>query len=259
VTEKKIYFASDQHFGIPDRESSAEREKIFIRWLDDISADAEAIYLMGDLFDFWFEYKTVIQRGYVRLFGKLAALVDVGIPVFYFRGNHDIWAFDYLEKEIGLRLHRKELIVNLKGKRFFLAHGDGLGRGDKGYKFIKKVFECRFNQWIFRWLHPDWGTRMGWFWSRRSRYSNDTKEIKNIEKEGVTLTEASMKKRLTDYCKQVLKTEHIDYFIFGHYHQPIIYDLTPETKIITIGDWIKHFSYGVFDGEKFELIKNYGV
>lgn len=253
MQKKKIYFASDQHFGIPNRALSAEREAVFIRWLDEIAEDAEALYLMGDLFDFWFEYKTVVQKGYVRLFGKLAQLIDSGIPVYYFRGNHDIWAFDYLETEVGMELHRKAVVTTLKGKQFFLAHGDGLGKGDNGYKFMKKLFEWRFNQWLFKWLHPDWGTRIGWFWSRKSRHSNNLKESKSIEKEGVSLTESLMKERLTDYCKEVLKQEKIDFFVFGHYHQPIEYALTPEAKIFTLGDWVNHYSYGVFDGETFEL------
>jgi UDP-2,3-diacylglucosamine hydrolase len=248
-----IYFISDQHFGIPTREASAQRETLFIQWLEQIRCDAEALYLMGDLFDFWFEYKTVIQKGYVRLLGKLAEIVDSGIPVYYFRGNHDIWAFDYLEKEVGLKVNRKPAIEVIKGKRFYMAHGDGLGKGDNGYKFIKKIFESRFNQWWYRLIHPDAGNRFAWFWAGRSRKSSHKKNKKHIEKEGITITETNVKNRLANYCKEILKTEKIDFFVFGHYHQPIQYDLTSEAKLFTIGDWINHFSYGVFDGEKFEL------
>jgi len=248
-----IYFASDQHFGIPDRKASAQREALFIKWLDHIRGDAEALYLMGDLFDFWFEYKTVVQKGYVRLFGKLAEIVDSGIPIYYFRGNHDIWAFDYLETEIGVKLYRKPMIETLKGKRFYLAHGDGLGKGDNGYKFVKKIFESRFNQWWFRQIHPDAGNRFAWFWAGKSRYSSSRKNKKHVEKEGVNLTEFNVKNRMANYCKEVLQTEKIDYFVFGHYHQPIEYELTPDTKMFTIGDWFHYFSYGTFDGEKFEL------
>ena len=248
-----IYFVSDQHFGTPIREESAQREALFIKWLEQIRGDAEALYMMGDLFDFWFEYKTVVQKGYVRLFGKLAEMVDSGIPVYYFRGNHDIWAFDYLEAEVGLKLCRKPIVETLKGKRFYLAHGDGLGKGDGGYKFIQRIFESRFNQWWFRWIHPDVSNRLAWFWAGKSRSSNHKKNKKHIEKKGITINEISVKDRLTNYCKEILKTEQIDYFVFGHYHQPIEHDITPETRIFTIGDWFHYFSYGVFDGEKFEL------
>ena len=248
-----IYFVSDQHFGAPTREASAQREVLFIAWLEQIRSDAEAIYLMGDFFDFWFEYKTVVQKGYVRLLGKLAEIVDSGVPVYYFRGNHDIWAFDYLEKEIGMRLCRKP-VIELKGKRFYLAHGDGLGKGDSGHKFIKKIFESRFNQWWFRWIHPDIGNRFAWFWSGKNRTSSCQKNKKHLEKNGITLNETNVKNRLANYCNEILKTEKIDYFVFGHYHQPIEYELSDEVKLFTIGDWMHHFSYGVFDGEHFKLL-----
>ncbi|MDD4847413.1 MAG: UDP-2,3-diacylglucosamine diphosphatase [Bacteroidales bacterium] len=246
---KKIYFVADQHFGIPNREKSHEREKLLIAWLEEIRPDAEVIFFMGDLFDFWFEYRQVVQRGYVRLFGKLAELIDAGIPIYYFRGNHDVWAFDYLETEIGMHLKRQPEIFTLFGKRFFLAHGDGLGKGDNGYKMIKKVFECRFNQWCFRWIHPDWGTRLGWFFSRRSRYSKTNER----GEENVTETERSFNSRMPDFCRKVLETEPIDYFIFGHYHHIIEKTLDNGTKIFTIGDWMQWFSYGVFDGQTMKI------
>ncbi len=146
------------------------------------SVDATEIFLMGDLFDFWFEYKYVIPKGYVRLLGKLAEITDKGIPVHMFRGNHDIWAFDYLNKELNINLYRKPLITERDGKKFFLAHGDGLGPGDNGYKLLKKVFEFKPNQFLFRWLHPDIGSRMGLFFSQRSRLANIAKFKKNPEK-----------------------------------------------------------------------------
>ena len=248
-----IYFISDQHFGRATREASARREALFIQWLEQIRGDAEALYMMGDMFDFWFEYKTVVQKGYVRLFGKLAELVDSGVPVYYFRGNHDIRISDYLEREIGLKLFRKPAIETVKGKRFYMAHGDALGKGDGWHKFIKKIFESRFNQWWFRWIHPDIGNRFAWFWSEKSRKSSCKKNKKHLDKEGVTLNETNVKNRLANYCREVLKTEKIDYFVFGHYHQPIEHDVTSEVKLFTVGDWFHHFSYGVFDGEKFEL------
>ncbi|MCF8366420.1 MAG: UDP-2,3-diacylglucosamine diphosphatase [Bacteroidales bacterium] len=248
---KKIYFASDFHFGIPDPEKSKIREARLIRWLEFIKSDAEEIYLMGDLFDFWFEYKTVVPKGYVRLLGKLAELTDAGIPIHFFRGNHDMWAFDYLEKEIGMKLYRKPVIRDFNGKRFFLSHGDGLGPGDTGYKFIKYVFERKINRFLFNWLHPDIGMRVGLFWSGRSRYANQTPEAKEKENKLINNIDNS---RLAVFCRETLqKDPSINYFIFGHWHISKIHQIAPESYYVHLGDWIKHFSYGVFDGEKFEL------
>ena len=174
--QKKIYFVSDFHFGVPDTENSRKREDLFVRWLDSIKMDAEEIFLMGDLFDFWFEYKTVVPRGYTRLLGKLAEISDSGIKIHLFRGNHDMWAFDYLNKELQIEIHRDPEIKVFNNKVFYLAHGDGLGPGDRGYKFIKKVFQCRINQWLFRWIHPDIGIHLGLFWSKKSRYANQNRE-----------------------------------------------------------------------------------
>lgn len=251
--DKKIYFASDFHFGIPDREQSREREEMFIRWLDQIKTDAEEIFLMGDLFDFWFEYKTVVPKGYVRLLGKLAEVADAGIPVHLFRGNHDMWAFDYLEKEIGLYLYRKPVEREFSGKRFFLAHGDGMGPGDHGYKFIKYVFERRINRFLFRWLHPDIGTRLGLYWSGRSRYANLIKETREAEED---VKPDYQNARLAKFCRERLAAgSHVDYFIFGHWHVANIESIAPDSYYIHLGDWITRFTYGVFDGKAFELKK----
>ena len=248
---KKIYFASDFHFGIPDRESSLVREQRLIRWLDAIREDAAEIFLMGDLFDFWFEYKTVIPKGYSRLLGKLAEITDSGIPVHFFRGNHDMWAFDYLEKEIGMKLYREPVIREFGRKRFFLGHGDGLGPGDHGYKFIKWVFERKINRFLFNWLHPDFGTRLGLYWSRKSRWANIARETREKE-ENPDIDFANS--RLGLFCKDYIKKDNtINYFIFGHWHVAHIEKLNQNSFYIQLGDWITHFTYGVFDGEKFEL------
>lgn len=250
---KKIYFASDFHFGIPDRESSAKRENEFIRWLEFVKHDAEEIFLMGDLFDFWFEYKTVVPKGYVRLLGKLAEVADSGIPVHFFKGNHDMWAFDYLEKEVGMKLYREPLIREFGNKKFFLSHGDGLGPGDHGYKFIKYVFERKINQFLFNWIHPDIGMRLGLFWSRRSRWANLIREAK--EKEAMIEPDFD-DARLAKYCREILKKDNsINYFIFGHWHISNIHQIAPESYYIHLGDWISFFTYGVFDGNQFELKK----
>jgi len=247
-TPSKIYFASDFHLGVPDHDSSLDREKKLVRWLDIIKLDASEIFLMGDIFDFWFEYTTVIPKGYVRLLGKIAEITDSGIPIHVFRGNHDVWAFDYLNKELGVQLHREPVIRNFGGKQFYLAHGDGLGPGDTGYKFLKKVFELKVNQFIFKWLHPDIGTRLGLYFSHGSRIANITREHKNdfqfiIEKE-----------MLYAYCMQTLEIQwDIDYFIFGHRHVPLVHPLTDKANMVILGDWVTNFSFAVFDGEKLEL------
>ena len=248
MPKTNIYFASDFHLGIPDGKSSLVREKKLIRWLTMVEQDAEAIYLMGDLFDFWFEYKTVVPKGYTRLFGKLAELTDKGIPVHFFKGNHDFWAFDYLNTEAGVIIHNDTQEAELKGKKFFLAHGDGLGPGDKRYKFMKKVFLFRFNQRLFRWLHPDLGTKMGLYFSRGSRISNMIKEDKD---QNYYLHE---KEYLLVFSREMAsKNPDIDYFVFGHRHIPTNIKVSDKASCIILGDWVKHFSYGKYDGETFEI------
>jgi UDP-2,3-diacylglucosamine hydrolase len=248
LKKTKIYFASDFHLGIPDGESSLKREKLLVNWLDKASADATAIFLMGDVFDFWFEYKYVVPKGYVRLLGKIAEITDGGIPVHLFRGNHDVWAFDYLKKELGVQLHRESLVYEFDGKKLFLAHGDGLGPGDKGYKFLKKVFEFKPNQFLFRWLHPDLGARMGLYFSRQSRLANVLKEGK---KETSISPENEM---LFQYAKRKAKElPEVDYFIFGHRHIPMQEKVSEKAELIILGDWINHFSYGIFEDGKMRL------
>ncbi len=248
MKKTKIYFASDFHLGIPNAESSLKREKILVRWLEKVSADAIAIFLMGDIFDFWFEYKYVVPKGYVRLLGKIAEITDSGIPVHLFRGNHDVWAFDYLSKELGIQLHRKSVIYDFDDKKLFLAHGDGLGPGDKGYKFLKKVFEFKPNQFLFRWLHPDLGARMGLYFSRQSRLANISKEGK---KETAVSPENEM---LFQYAKRKAEAlADVDYFIFGHRHIPMQEKVSEKAELIILGDWMIHFSYGVFEDGKMRL------
>jgi UDP-2,3-diacylglucosamine hydrolase len=244
---KKVYFISDCHFGIPDRKSSLERERLFIEWLEMVEKDALEIYLMGDLFDFWFEYKTVIPKGYSRLMGKLAHVIDQGIPIHYFLGNHDIWAFSYLRDEIGMQLNREPVIKSVLNHQLYLAHGDGLGKGDNGYKFLKKVFEFPLNQWLFRWLHPDIGARFGLYWSRKSRYANnrDKYKVEGMEK-GV--------ERLSDFSKEILQNHpQIDYFIFGHIHLQRNIKLSAGSSMITLGDWLSLFTYASLDEDGMKL------
>jgi UDP-2,3-diacylglucosamine hydrolase len=246
---QKIYFASDFHLGIPDHDSSLVREKKLVAWLEMIASDAAEIFLMGDLFDFWFEYKTAIPRGYARLLGKLAEITDEGIPVHLFRGNHDMWAFDYLTKELNIQLHRDPEFREFNGKHFYLAHGDGLGPGDSGYKFIKKVFANPVNQWLFRQLHPDIGIRMALFWSRKSRNVNIEKE-KRVQDINLKL----IQQRITVHSLAMLKQHpDLDFLIYGHYHYPLDIPVSDTARQLVLGDWITHFTYAVFDGEKLEL------
>ena len=239
----KIYFASDLHLGVPNREESLKREKLFVQWLDKIKSDAEAIYLLGDIFDFWFEYKKVVPKGYVRLLGKLAEISDKGIPIHIFTGNHDMWLFDYIESEINAHIYREPIHIYLKGKYFYIGHGDGMGPGDKVYKIVKKIFQNKLCQWLFERVHPNLGISIAQYWSKKSR-------IANTENDRIYFGD---KEWLTQFCKQKMKTIDVDYFIFGHRHLPLEIDLGNQTKYINLGDWITYKSYAVFDGKKLEL------
>jgi UDP-2,3-diacylglucosamine hydrolase len=242
MREGKVYFASDFHLGIPNKEKSLEREKLIVQWLDEIKKDAAEIFLMGDMFDFWFEYKTTVPKGFTRLLGKIAELCDAGIPISVFTGNHDMWMFNYLEDELGVSIFRKPIVREFYGKKFFLAHGDGLGPGDHGYKFIKKVFANPLCQWLFARIHPNTGIWIANFWSRRSRMSNGEMEtFKGEENE-----------YLVNFVKDTLKKEHYDYFIFGHRHLPLQMQIG-NAWYINLGEWVNYTSYAVFDGSKLEL------
>ncbi|MFV0377385.1 MAG: UDP-2,3-diacylglucosamine diphosphatase [Mangrovibacterium sp.] len=240
---KKIYFISDVHLGAPALKNNAERERLFVQWLDQIKDDAAMLFLMGDIFDYWFEYKTVVPRGFVRTLGKIAEIADSGIPVHFFTGNHDIWVFDYLPKELGVQVHYNEMRITLGEKKFFLAHGDGLDPFDTGYHLLKKAFTNRFFQWVFAWIHPNWGIKMAHSWSKKSRLDKGMGDgFKGPEKEGLFV-----------FANSVLENEEIDYFIFGHRHLLLNLPIGKNSRYINLGDWITHFSYGVFDGVNFEL------
>lgn len=239
-----IYFASDFHLGAPNRESSLVREKLIVRWLDEISDHADEIFLVGDLFDFWFEYKKAVPRGYTRLLGKLSELCDRGIPVHVFTGNHDMWIFDYLPEETGVKLYREPIFREWNGKQFMIGHGDGLGPGDYGYKFIKKIFNSKISQWLFARIHPNLGISIADFWSRKSRAHTGDKDAVFLGVDG---------EWLVAYCKEVMQSRDVDYFVFGHRHLPLDIELGEGRRYINLGDWIKHFSYGYFDGREMQL------
>ncbi len=243
---KKIYFISDFHLGVPDTASSREREKKIVRWLDKISNDVSVLYLMGDVFDYWFEYRHAVPKGYVRLLGKLAALADKGVEIHYFTGNHDMWAFDYLPDEIGLIIHRESIQQEYNGKKFYLGHGDGLGPGDYGYKFIKKVFASPVSQWLFARLHPNTGIGLMRYFSKKSRIATGEDDAAFLGEE---------KEWLVIHAKEILKKEHFDYFIFGHRHLPLDIKLNTQSRYINLGEWINHFMYAEFDGEQVHLKK----
>jgi UDP-2,3-diacylglucosamine hydrolase len=241
---KKIYFASDNHLGAPTAEDSRPREIKFVAWLDTIKQDAAAIFLLGDLFDFWFEYKKVVPKGFTRTLGKLAEISDSGIPIYYFVGNHDLWMHGYFEEELHIPVHHKPKEFIFNDKTFFIGHGDGLGPGDKGYKRMKKVFTNPFFKWVFRWAHPDIGMRI-------AQYLSVKNKLISGEDDATFLGED--KEWLVQYSKRKLEDKHRDYFVFGHRHLPLEIELNDTSKYINLGDWITYYTYGVFDGEKFEL------
>ncbi len=241
---KKIYFASDNHLGAPNYLKSRERERFFLDWLNHIEKDVAVLLLLGDLFDFWFEYKTVVPKGFVRVLGKLAAMADRGIEIHYFVGNHDLWMTDYFKTELGIPVYHKPQEFTIENKRFFVGHGDGLGPGDKGYKRMKKVFTNPFFKWLFRWLHPDIGVRIAQYLSVKNKLISGDEDIHFLGED---------KEWLAQYCKRKLEEKHRDYFIFGHRHLPMEIKLNNNATYINLGDWITHFTYVEFDGQSVQL------
>ncbi len=242
---KKIYFASDVHLGAPGINNHRRHEQRFVSWLDEIKHDAQTIYLMGDIFDFWFEYKSVVPRGFTRFLGKLSEITDSGIPVHFFTGNHDVWIFDYLPSECGVTVHHHPIIIDIDDKRFYLGHGDGLGKYDPKYNLLKKLFTNKAAQRCFSLLHPSIGTFIATKWSGQSRKSN-------VEKHGTQFYGPDQEYSIL-YAKDLLKTEHIDYFIMGHRHIALDLPLNEYSRIIHLGDWIQLFSYASFDGKDVTL------
>ena len=244
TTKTKTYFLSDFHLGAPNVVASLVREKKIVAFLNEIKNDAAQIFIVGDLFDFWYEYKKVVPKGYVRILGKLAELTDAGITVHFFVGNHDMWMKDYFEKELNIPVYFDPKAFTINNKQFLIGHGDGLGPDDKGYKFIKKVFRNKICQWLFGILPPRLGIGIADFFSRKSRAkTGSTNEIFFGEEQ----------EWLVIYCKEVLQKQHYDYFIFGHRHLPLDIKLNEKSKYINLGDWIKYFTYAVFDGENTTL------
>ncbi|MDH5608077.1 MAG: UDP-2,3-diacylglucosamine diphosphatase [Cyclobacteriaceae bacterium] len=245
VPGRRIYFASDFHLGAPDRMQSLERERKIIRWLDQVKKDAAAIFLVGDIFDFWFEYPHVIPKGFIRFQGKLAEIRDMGIPLYFFHGNHDMWMFDYFQKELDIPIYRDSLILETGSHRLFIAHGDGLGPGDHTYKLLKKIFRSPLAQWAFKWLHPSLGMALANSWSAKSRIANDIK--------GHDYDESS--EWLLDFCREMEIKDHHDYYIFGHRHLPLEIEVSPASQYINLGEWVLACTYAAYDGKTVNLLK----
>ena len=245
IFNKKIYFLSDFHLGAPDQASSLAREKRICRFLDEIAPDIDQLFLLGDMFDFWYEYKDVVPKGYTRILGKLAELTDRGIPVHFFVGNHDMWMKGYFERELNIPVYHEPKAFELKGKKFLIGHGDGLGPGDYGYKFIKRIFRNPVCQGLFGTLHPYVGMGLANYFSRKSREATGQlteREFLGVDKEWILI-----------YCQEVLAHQYYDYFVFGHRHLPIDFPLSDSSRYINTGDWIQYDSYAVFDGQSMNL------
>jgi len=239
----KSYFASDFHLGAGVYAKTREREARLVRWLESIEADAAEVFLMGDVFDFWFEYKTVVPKGYIRFLGKLSQMADAGVKLYFFKGNHDMWMFDYFEKELGATIVSNELEIERGGKKFYLHHGDGLGPGDTFYKILKKIFRSGFCQWLFARIHPNLGVGIANYWSSHSRLANDKKEDHKPGQQEWLIT----------YSRELLETSFYDYLIFGHRHLPLEVPLSDKSLYINLGEWIFSSTYAVFDGERLTL------
>lgn len=242
-SSKKIYFLSDFHLGAPDHASSLVREKLIVEFLDKIKHDAAEVFLVGDMFDFWYEYRQVVPKGYVRLLGKLAELTDAGIPMHFFVGNHDMWMKDYFQKELNIPVYFEPAEFERHGKIFVIGHGDGLGPGDHGYKRLKKIFRNPLCKWMFGILPPVVGMGIANYMSRRSRAQTGASEEIFLGED---------REWLISYCRDVLKEKKVDFFVFGHRHLPIDYRLD-NSRYINLGDWIRYFTYAEFDGVNLEL------
>lgn len=264
---KKIYFLSDVHLGSPshDRQSNKtdnieslsipntednsskvinhDIERKLCRWFDMIKTDAKTVYLLGDIFDFWIEYKYVVPRGFTRVLGKIAELTDSGITVHFFIGNHDLWVKDYLEQECGMIVHKTPLVVEIYEKKFFLAHGDGLGDNSKSFRIIRYLFHNKYCQKAFAAIHPRWALSIAHRWSNHSRATGENVDYLGEDKEHLVL-----------FAKKHLKVApNINFFIFGHRHILLDLMISQASRIIILGDWISYFSYAVFDGDTLSL------
>jgi UDP-2,3-diacylglucosamine hydrolase len=243
-SEKKIYFASDFHLGVPNHATSLAREKKIVAWLDSVQGDAKAIFLLGDLFDFWFEYRKAIPKGFSRFLGKLAALQDSGIDIHIFTGNHDLWMFDYLPMELGVKIYKDPIELNIGGQKLLIGHGDGLGPGDPTYKYLKMFFTSPVSQWLFARIHPNLGITIAQRWSKRSRITNMKLEEK---------FQGEDREFIFAWCKEMEQQNHFDYYVFGHRHLPLDLEVNGQSRYINLGEWVHFSPYAVFEGGKLTL------
>ncbi|OLY91305.1 UDP-2,3-diacylglucosamine hydrolase [Cnuella takakiae] len=247
---KNIYFLSDFHLGAPNAAASLQREKLLVQFLESIRYQAAAIFLVGDMFDFWYEYRKVVPRGYTRLLGKLAEITDSGVPVHFFVGNHDMWMKTYLQEELNIPVYFEPKEFQLGGKQFYIGHGDGLGPGDQGYKALKKVFRSPVCQALFGLVPPAIGIGVADYFSKKSRAKSGGKEEAWLGEEN---------EWLITYCKELLQQNPYDYMVFGHRHLPIDWKLGEGSRYINLGDWILYFTYAVFDGTNMQLASYTGM
>ncbi|NVJ85836.1 MAG: UDP-2,3-diacylglucosamine diphosphatase [Algoriphagus sp.] len=246
LQDKKLFFASDFHLGAPNEQESLDREQKIIRWLDQIQDEAAAIFLVGDIFDFWFEYKEVIPKGFIPFISKIHQLREKKIPILFFTGNHDLWMKDYFTEQLGIPVYHHPIEIVVNEKRILVGHGDGLGPGDKKYKLLKKVFTNPLAQWLFRWFHPDLGIKLAKAWSSSSRISNIEKNENHFLGEDEWLWQ---------YCKEIEKRKHHDFYIFGHRHLPLELEVGKNSTYYNLGEWVSQYTYLEFDGHKAKLLR----
>ena len=240
----RIYFASDLHLGMQPADDSLRREKLFVEWMEEIRSDARELWLLGDVFDYWFEYKKVVPRGFTRFLGTLASLSDDGVEIHLLPGNHDIWVFDYLTTEIKMQVHRKSLRREWNKHKFYLGHGDGLHPGDLGYKMLQGIFKNRMVQWFYARIHPNGSMAFAQWWSKKSRKKHGALgSFMGVENEH----------QLQFARKELEKHPDIEYFVFGHRHIPYDIHIDNNSRVICLGDWIGNFTYGIFDGQELRL------
>ncbi len=236
----KAYFLGDFHFGSPNYKQSKKRELKILSFLNSIESDLKELFLLGDIFDFWYEYKEVVPKGFTRFLGKISQLSDKGINIHLILGNHDMWVLDYFQKELGMNVHHDIIKIRINNNLLMVGHGDGIGKGDFGYKFLKLIFKNKILRFLYRCIHPDIGIKLGIFLSNRKKIGTKDYSISNNE-------------RIYNYCKQIESNSHHDYYIFGHSHQSIERKINNNSKYINVGDWIKNSNYLVVKNEQIKL------
>lgn len=240
---KQLFFASDFHLGLGSRSESLAREMRVVEWLREIAPKAGAIFLMGDLFDYWYEFRKVVPAGFVRFLGTIAQITDQGIPVYFFPGNHDLWAFRYLEEEVGMHIIRQGIFTHLYGVPFYLGHGDGLGVAEKRYRLMKACFSNPTLQWLFSKIHPDWNLALGQTWSKHSRLAK-----------GVYTPFLGREKEFQiTFAEKSLQSQYSRFFVMGHRHLPMDVHLANDSRLIGLGEWIHACTYAIFDGQEMTL------